>query len=106
MESTENSDLEMWGRLYRREDHIVAREIAGEMILVPIRGNLADMQRIFSLNPVAAYIWEHLDGGTRLEDVCRGMMADFKVEKEQAKADIQDFISDLLDANLIVGLPS
>ena len=105
MESTENSDLEKWGRLYRREDHIVAREIAGETILVPIRGNLADMQRIFNLNTVAAYIWGRLDGETRLEDVRSGMMADFEVEKEEADADIHDFISELLEAELIVGLP-
>jgi len=101
----ENSELMLWERLYRREENIVAREIAGEMILVPIRGNLADMQRIFSLNPVAAYIWEHLDGGTHLEDICKGVVTDFEVEKEEAEADIHDFISDLLQANLIIGLP-
>jgi hypothetical protein len=106
MESAENSNSEMWERRYRREEHIVAREIAGETILVPIRGNLADMQRIFSLNPVAAYIWERLDGETHLEDISKGIVANFEVEKEEAEADIHEFITELQQADLIIGLPS
>ena len=43
-------------RIYIREKDIISRDIAGETILVPIRGNLADMQCVFTLNPVGIFI--------------------------------------------------
>jgi hypothetical protein len=46
--------------VYRKKKDLVTREIAGETLIVPTRGNLADMQRIFALNGVAGFIWQHL----------------------------------------------
>lgn len=84
-----------------KEEHIASREVAGETILVPIRGKLAEMQRIFSLNPVAQYIWKELDGKRSLEEIRDGVMTNFAVGKEQADGDIQEFIDELLEAGLI-----
>jgi hypothetical protein len=47
--------------VYRKKKDLVTREIAGETLIVPTRGNLADMQRIFALDGVAAFIWQHLE---------------------------------------------
>jgi hypothetical protein len=74
------------------------------MILVPIRGKLADMQRIFTLNDVGAYIWSSLDGERSLGEICEDLRLDFDVKKEQAQRDMSDFISELLEADLIVGV--
>ena len=91
----------MWDKIFRKNDQLVTRKIAGELFLVPIRGKLADMQRIFALNPVGEYIWRELDNRKSLRDICNGVIAAFEVEKEQAQSDIADFIGELLDADLI-----
>jgi hypothetical protein len=88
-------------KIFGTGDDIISREIAGETLLVPIRGKLADMQHIFSLNPVAKYIWEHLNGELTLEDICIGLMKNFDVEEKLAEEDLHEFIDDLLKANLI-----
>ena len=86
---------------FHRKDDIVTRQVAGETLLVPIYGDLANMERIFSLDPVAAFIWEQLDGEKSLEGIRDSLLNAFEVEKEQAEADILEFIDELLGASLI-----
>jgi hypothetical protein len=88
---------------FKQEAHVVTREIVGETILVPIQGKLADMQRIFTLNDVGAYIWSNLDGSKDLEAICQGLAIEFDVRREQAECDLNEFISELVEAELIVG---
>jgi hypothetical protein len=87
--------------IFRKKDDIVTRLIAGETLLVPIYGELANMEKIFSLDPVAAFIWEQLDGKKRLKDIRDGLLDAFDVEKEQAETDILEFVGELLEAGLI-----
>ncbi len=87
--------------IYRKREDIVTRRIAGETILVPIRSNLADMQRLFTLNTAAEYIWQQLDAKRNLKEIHDGILANFEVEKDQADSDIREFISQLMDAAII-----
>ena len=88
--------------ILKKIDDVIARQIAGETLLVPIRGELADMQKIFALNPVAEYIWQQLDGRQSLVQISQGLLARFEVAEEQAEADLAEFIAELLAAGLIV----
>ena len=103
--SGEETDLRMGMGLsgvFRKSDNMVSRNIAGETIIVPIRGNLADMQRIFAISAVAEHIWENLDGEKSLDEIRDDIVATFDVEKAQADADLQEFIAELLEAGLIL----
>jgi hypothetical protein len=91
---------EIWTKVFKKNNNIVTRRIADELFLVPIRGELANMQKIFTLNPVAEYIWQELDS-KNLNDICSGVTSSFNVQKEQAESDIQYFIAELLEADLI-----
>jgi hypothetical protein len=88
--------------VFKKREEIVAREIAGETILVPIRGRLADMQNIFSLNPVAEYIWRHLNGVKSVEEISMKILENYDMEKEEVDKDLHEFINDLLKEDLIV----
>jgi methyltransferase-like protein len=88
-------------KIYHKKEEVVSREIAEETILVPVRGKLADMQRIFSLNQTAEYIWENLDGKKKMEDILKGVLTHFDVSQKEAEKDISEFITELLNANLI-----
>jgi coenzyme PQQ synthesis protein D (PqqD) len=93
-----NGDMD--GKTYKRNGDIVTRKIAGELFLVPIRGKIADMQRIFTLNPVAEYIWQEIDQQS-LDEIRKGITVRFDVEEETAGTDLCEFIADLLEAALI-----
>ncbi len=88
--------------IYQHSPDVVARQILGETLLVPIRGELADLQRIFALNPVAQHIWGVLDGVRNLAAVSESVVARFEVEPEQAAADVLEFVGLLSAGGLIV----
>ena len=104
MESEHALDNHILQSVFRKNTEIVSREIARETILVPISGQLADLQRIFTLNPLAEYIWQHLDGERNLQEIANSIVSTFDVQKEQVVADLQEFIPALLKENLITGV--
>ena len=86
---------------YQRSPDVVAREILGEMILVPIRQDVGDMESIFTLNETAAYIWSQLDGKRTLGEIRDLVASEYQVSAEQAQADLIDLVSQLEDLKAI-----
>ncbi len=101
MEIKKETGTDIWDRIFKKNKDIVSRKIAGELFVVPIRGKLADMQRIFALNPVAEYIWEALDEQKNLHDIRSYILSHYDIEKKQADSDIVEFIEELKKADLI-----
>ena len=93
--------MDTWQRILKRRDEVVARQVAGETLLIPVKGKLADMQRVFALDPVAEQIWNALDGGATLEDVLRRVIAVFDVEEPVARRDVLAFVTSLEAAGLV-----
>lgn len=85
----------------RRDTNVVFRRIVDENILVPIRGKLADMQRVFALNDVAAHVWQALDGTRTLRAIADGVAAEFEVTATQAEADVRAFVEALQREGLV-----
>ncbi|MCP4656319.1 MAG: PqqD family protein [bacterium] len=102
MSSNPRQEFPVRRQVFRKSDSLVTREIAGETLLVPMRGKLARLQRIFALNPVGAHIWEQLDGTRDLAAIHRSLVETFDVSPEQAEADLVEYVAMLRDAELIV----
>jgi hypothetical protein len=96
-----NSESDHWSRIYCHQKDIVSRNIAGETILVPIRGNLADMQYIFTLNSVGAYIWDQLNGEKKLADILEMILDRFEISRLEAEKDILEFIEQVSEKKLV-----
>lgn len=86
--------------VYRKSVDAVTREIAGETLLVPIRGHLADLRHIFSLNPVGSFVWDRLDGEHDAEALGSAVTSAFEVEPGRAEADVRSFLGQLVEAGL------
>ncbi len=86
---------------YRKKENLLVRRIAGETLIVPIRGKLADMQRIFTLNPVAEFVWEQLDGRKDFDALRAAVVAGFDVDEARADADLCELVTQLVDAELV-----
>jgi hypothetical protein len=87
--------------IYRKKEDLLVRRIAGETLIVPIRGKLADMQRLFTLNPVAEFVWEQLDGRKDLDAIRAAIVAGFDVDEARAAADLHELVMQLVDAELV-----
>ncbi len=81
---------------FARSERIVGRRIAGEYVLVPIVGRGADVDSIFTLNRVGAFIWERLDGRATGHEVVDALTAGFEVDAATAAADYREFVAKLL----------
>lgn len=86
------SELE---KIYRRNENFVFRRIEGETILVPIRGNVGDLDCIYSLNPVAAMVWERLDGSADLKAIQDIIAEQYDVSADEARTDLLSFINEM-----------
>ena len=81
--------------IYRKDDSIVSRRIEDEVILVPIRQSVADMESIYTLNEVGAHIWEQIDGRRTMAEILALVVEEFEVTGEEARKDLEEFISQL-----------
>jgi len=93
-------------RVFRKNESVSTRTIGDEVILVPIKGQLAHLQQVFVLNPVGAFIWDHLDGCKDLNNLKIDLTATFEVEPEEAEHDICGYIEDLNTHGLVVEVES
>jgi hypothetical protein len=82
-------------QIYRRNENFVFRRIEGETILVPIRGNVDDLDCIYSLNPVAALVWENLDGSVDLKTIQDRITTEYDVCDHDVQADLLSFINEM-----------
>ncbi len=80
---------------YARNPDFIFREIAGEMILVPVRATNGPKGSVFTLNEVGAAVWNLLDGQKTVRDIRDGIVERFEVEPEQAETDVREFIARL-----------
>lgn len=101
MNAPDTSGKNMLDKVFIKDADIISRKISGELFLVPIKGKLADMQQIYTLNPLAEHIWQELGSGKNLSNIRNSIIEKFDVSEETADSDLRDFISELLNAGLI-----
>jgi hypothetical protein len=87
--------------VYARRGEFVTRAIAGEAIIVPVRHNKGDLESVYNLNEVAAFVWARIDGRATLGDVAAAVAAEFDVTPELAASDAAEFVAALLAAGIV-----
>jgi len=83
------------GQVFARSARIVGRRIAGEYVLVPLVTHGADLDAIYNLNAVGAFIWERLDGRTPGSGIVSALTDAFAVDADRARADYLEFLGQL-----------
>ena len=81
--------------LSKLKSRFVSREVDKELILVPLTGNIAKMNEMFTLNETAKLIWENMDKVANEEALTILITAEFEVSHEIASADVSAFIRHL-----------
>ena len=89
----------------RHAPDVVARQVAGETIIVPIKSSPGEMNDIFTLNEVATRTWDLIDGKRTVADIAATIAAEFEVSPEQSLSDTRDLISAFLHAQVALCPP-
>ena len=81
--------------IFQKNSSIVSRRIADEVILVPIRRKLGEIESLYTLNEVGARIWELLDGKRSLKALRDALLEEFEVSEQEAEEDLTALIEQL-----------
>ena len=86
---------------YTKDHNIVTRSIAGETVIVPIRGGVGDLDSIYILNDMATAIWQRIDGRVPVYQLIEVICTEYDVTAADAAQDISDFLASLGATGLI-----
>ncbi|MDI6839437.1 MAG: PqqD family protein [bacterium] len=83
-------------KCFEKDPNVPTRVIDDEVILVPIRRRLADVNAIYLLrDDVSARIWELIDGKRKVRDIKEIICDEFDVSHEKAENDLIEFFKEL-----------
>jgi hypothetical protein len=86
---------------FSHSPNVVGRLIEGEVVIVPVGGDISRQNSIFSLEDTAAQIWTMLDGKNSVADILDIIVATKEVGREQALADLVEFLGELASVGVI-----
>ena len=77
------------------------RNIAGSDIVVPVGNAEKIFNGMITLNESGAFFWNALLKDTTVDEVVKKVTSEYYVDEERAKADVEKFIEQLRENNLI-----
>ena len=77
------------------------RELAGEILVIPVGNTALELNGMIVLIPVSRVIWECLEKGTDREQLLKSVTDRFDVSDAVAKEDIESFLSELSAQKLL-----
>lgn len=77
------------------------RNIAGSDIVVPVGNAEKIFNGMITLNESGAFFWNALLKDTTVDEVVKKVTFEYDVDEERAKADVEKFIEQLRENNLI-----
>jgi hypothetical protein len=86
---------------FTKNDDLMTRNIAGEALIVPIKGRVGDLSAIYTLNDVGARVWQLIDGRTPVNQIIEAISEEYDVTKEEAAADVTELLDSMKAAGLI-----
>jgi Coenzyme PQQ synthesis protein D (PqqD) len=82
---------------------VVAREIEGELIIVPLAAGVGDLEdELYTLNPTGRAVWSHLDGAKTLGDIAGELAAEYDSTREEVEADVVGLAQELVRRRIVV----
>lgn len=89
--------------VYAKSENVVARDIQGELIIIPIISDMPDKgDEIFTLNETGRIIWDKIDGKRKLRDIAKDLVTEFKEGTGEIEKDTLGFTNELFKRKMIV----
>jgi hypothetical protein len=84
-----------------RSQSVVARVVAGETLLVPIRGKVGDLGSIYSFNGTGTLIWKLLESPKTVSQLVSGVAQEYDIDPAQAECDVANFVGEMKAVGLV-----
>lgn len=77
--------------------HVVSREVGEESVILNLESGT-----YFGLDPVGARIWQLIEDGKSLDQICTVMVDEYEVTRDVLERDVLKLAQDLADQQLVV----
>ena len=84
-----------------RSQSVVARVIAGETLIVPVRAKVGDLSSIYSFNGTGTLIWKLLESPKTVRQLADAVANEYEVVPEQAERDVAEFVGEMKTVGLV-----
>jgi hypothetical protein len=87
--------------IYVRSRAVVSRLIAGETLVLPVRGDVGDLASFYTLNETATTIWEALEKPRSFAEICDVIGQKYEVSKEKVETEMLVFVREICSLGLV-----
>lgn len=87
--------------VFQPKGKVILRHVAGETLLVPVRGTVADMEKLYVLEGIGETAWRLVDGQRTMADIEQALAEEFDAPAEELRRDLFEFVDSLKAADLI-----
>jgi len=89
--------------IYMPSEEVVAREIEGELIIVPIASGIGDMEdELYTLNDTGKSIWKQLDGTRTLRQIAKFLTEEYDASLADIEKDIIGLVTELAKRKILM----
>ena len=84
-----------------RSESVVARVVAGETLIVPVRAKVGDLASIYSFNGTGTLIWKLLASPKSVAELAVAVAQEYEVDPTQAENDVETFVNEMKAVGLV-----
>ena len=84
----------------RQGECVVTRCVAGETLVLPVRGDIGDLACFYSLNGTGTAIWEALEKPKSFKDLCEVIDGKYEIGRKKTEEDVALFVRDICSLGL------
>jgi hypothetical protein len=84
-----------------RSESVVARVIAGETLIVPVRAKVGDLASIYKFNGTGTLIWKLLETPKTVKQLSEAIANEYEVTQDHAELDVAEFVGEMKSAGLV-----
>ena len=87
--------------MFVRSQSVVARVVAGETLIVPVRARVGDLASIYSFNGTGTLIWKLLESPKTVAELASAVALEYDVEPDRAERDAMEFVGEMKAVGLV-----
>lgn len=104
METSAEAKVSLDG-LYKPSEDIVARNIEGELIIVPLVSGIGDLEdELYTMNETGKAIWDRLDGKQKLREILAELSTEFEAPAGEIEKDLIGLVDELVRRKILVAV--
>ena len=85
----------------KTKENFVIRQVADTWVVLPLGAATLNFDGMLTLNQSGVLLWQALEKGCSKAELTEVLLAEYDVSREEAAADVQEFLNTLLQAGCL-----